>query len=242
MTNTDKLKSEYFYIKRAIKLLNGIIESDSGLKVIGLDSATLATEATLDLIRQAVEKLDNIVDGDNNSKSKLYFEKDGSPIMVNEDTITPSNNAPLPVKLTSASGDINITAGDLSIQLSHTGVNFDSLRIGDGTNLLDINPDGSINVVTTGIAGYSSINNVANTTIGTIATQITATDIPCKEVIITALETNTGYIKIGGSSINATNGTILYATESVSMKIENVNLLYAIAEINNDGVAVTYFN
>lgn len=71
--------------------------------------------------------------------SALRFIKDGSTVLVNEDTGTPSNNVPLPVKLTGATGDINITAGDLNVQTSHLGASFDSQRIGNGTNLLDIN-------------------------------------------------------------------------------------------------------
>ncbi len=77
--------------------------------------------------------------------AKVRFIKDGSVIDVVEDTVTPANNAPLPVKLTSATGDINITAGDLNVHLSHTGPNFDSTRVGDGVFTLDINPDGSLN-------------------------------------------------------------------------------------------------
>ena len=70
------------------------------------------------------------------------FILDGSEQQVVEDTLVPSNNAPLPVKLTSATGPINITAGDLNVQLSHSGVNPDSTRIGDGTNLLGITVSG----------------------------------------------------------------------------------------------------
>jgi hypothetical protein len=57
---------------------------------------------------------------------------------VIEDSGTPANNRPLPVKITSASGPINITAGDLNVQLSHAGASYDSTRLGDGTNLLGI--------------------------------------------------------------------------------------------------------
>ncbi len=58
-----------------------------------------------------------------------------------------ADTAPLPVKISSATGDINVTAGDLHVQLEHIGANFDSIRIGDGTNLLHINADGSVNTV-----------------------------------------------------------------------------------------------
>lgn len=70
--------------------------------------------------------------------SAIQFYKDAVLTDVNEDTVTPANNAPLPVKLTGATGDINITAGDLNVQLSHAGASYDSTRVGDGTNLLGI--------------------------------------------------------------------------------------------------------
>jgi len=59
---------------------------------------------------------------------------------------TVENDQPLPVVLSTMSGEINVTAGDINVQISHTGTNFDSTRIGDGTNTLVVNADGSINV------------------------------------------------------------------------------------------------
>jgi hypothetical protein len=70
--------------------------------------------------------------------SSLTFDKDGVPTLVSEDTGTPANSVPLPVKLYSAAGPINITAGDINVQLSHAGANYDSTRLGDGTTLLGI--------------------------------------------------------------------------------------------------------
>ena len=72
------------------------------------------------------------------SQGPLQFIKNGAATQVVEDTVTPSNNIPLPVKLTSVTGDINITAGDLNVQLSDTGANPDITRIGDGTNRLQM--------------------------------------------------------------------------------------------------------
>ncbi len=72
--------------------------------------------------------------------SPLKFVLDSVTVDVNEDTVTPANNKPLPVKLVDLSGNINITAGDLNVQLDHLDpINFDATRIGDGTNLLGIN-------------------------------------------------------------------------------------------------------
>lgn len=77
----------------------------------------------------------------------VSFTRNGVSVEVTEDTVTPANNIPLPVKLSSVTGDINITAGDLNVHSTHAGVNYDSIRIGDGTDLLAVNGDGSINVV-----------------------------------------------------------------------------------------------
>jgi hypothetical protein len=70
------------------------------------------------------------------SSGPIQFIRDSLNQQVIEDTVDPSNNVPLPVKLTSVTGDINITAGDLNVQLTDTGANPDITRIGDGTNRL----------------------------------------------------------------------------------------------------------
>ncbi len=71
--------------------------------------------------------------------SPISFMLDGVATEVNEDTAVPGNTVPLPVKIVAADGtNVNITAGDINIQLSHTGGSFDSTRIGDGTNLVGV--------------------------------------------------------------------------------------------------------
>lgn len=79
----------------------------------------------------------------------LYIVKDGQVHPVTKDTVTAANTLGIPVEIVASSGTpINITAGDLNVQLSDAGVNFDATRIGDGSGVyLDINPDGSINVL-----------------------------------------------------------------------------------------------
>ncbi len=72
------------------------------------------------------------------SPSPISFNRDGVTEEVTEDTNTPANNIPLPVKLTGVTGDVNIIAGDISVQLSDQGANYDRTRIGDGTNQLGI--------------------------------------------------------------------------------------------------------
>lgn len=63
-----------------------------------------------------------------------------STTVVLEDEDTPSNSRALPVVIHSIDGaPINITAGDLNVQLSDQGANPDVTKIGDGTNRLGIN-------------------------------------------------------------------------------------------------------
>lgn len=68
----------------------------------------------------------------------IRFTKDGLSTEVSQDTGTPSNSVPLPVQLYGAAGQINITAGDINVQTTHQGPNYDSQRIGDGTTELGI--------------------------------------------------------------------------------------------------------
>jgi hypothetical protein len=78
----------------------------------------------------------------------LYIVKDGVVYPVTKDTGTPANTVAIPVELSGVAGPVNITAGDLNVQLSDLGANFDSSRLGDGSGIyLEINADGSINVV-----------------------------------------------------------------------------------------------
>lgn len=66
----------------------------------------------------------------------LSFTRNAATQIVTEDTATPANNRPLPVKLTDFSGDMILNPNNLNleVQTSHVGANADSMRIGDGTN------------------------------------------------------------------------------------------------------------
>ena len=110
------------------------------IEVGELMSEAPAAADTFEILRHKAPKVG--ADGNlqlSTSPAPIRFTLDGADQEVTEDTVTPSNNAPLPVKLTSTSGDINITAGDLNVQTSHSGASFDSMRIGDGTNLMAVN-------------------------------------------------------------------------------------------------------
>lgn len=127
--------------------------------------------ATFDLLRPKTPRVS--ADGATLAtlSGPINFQYNGVDTPVIEDTVTPANNRPLPVKLTSVTGDINITAGDLNVQLSHSGVNFDSIRIGNGTNLLGINASNEALVTD---AGVEAELVSANTTLSNIEVDTTA--------------------------------------------------------------------
>lgn len=97
------------------------------------------TSYNLDGSPQTVEQ-DTVTPANNRALPNLNFiYKDGVQVPITKDTGIPSNTVGMPVEIVAASGTpINITAGDLNVQLSDQGANYDSTRIGDGTNLLGI--------------------------------------------------------------------------------------------------------
>lgn len=86
---------------------------------------------------------------------------------------------PFPVRLSDGSVNIGTVNAELEVQLSakdndpNPGDVHDSVRIGDGTEELLINPDGSINVVTGG--AVTSFPHVLNTPVPLAATEYSAT-------------------------------------------------------------------
>lgn len=112
----------------------------NNIYLAGRTSANITAADTFDILRYITPRYDSTgASLATVTSPPIQFLLDGSVQTVTEDTVTPANNAPLPVKLTGATGDINITAGDLNVQLSHLGIDHDSTRIGDGTNLMAVN-------------------------------------------------------------------------------------------------------
>lgn len=122
----------------AIEELEVTVDSVTANEIIfvGNLSADIATSDTVAILRN-VQPLFSASGAA--ASGPLVFTRDGVDQEVIEDTVTPSNNVPLPVKLSSVTGDINITANDLNVQTSHTGANPDSVQIGNGTNLMAVN-------------------------------------------------------------------------------------------------------
>ena len=116
--------------------------------------------------------------------------------------------------------------------------------VGVTSNRLDVNlaaGDVSIDIGDVEIKGHASLDEGNNTSIGTSATQLTASDTPCKHVDIMATIANTGIIYIGGAGVTTATGIALYAGDVYSLDIENVNLLYGIASVDTEDVQWVYY-
>jgi hypothetical protein len=78
------------------------------------------------------------------TSSPIKFVLDGVDTEVLEDTVTPANNKPLPVKLTGFTGDITVTANQLDVSTNSAD---DSMAIGDPISgeiaNVDFNNDGT---------------------------------------------------------------------------------------------------
>lgn len=90
---------------------------------------------------------------------------------------------PIPVQLSDGSINIGTVNAELEVQLSHednvpdAGDVADSVQVGDGVEIIQVNPDGSINVNPTSTPGnhnpqsvYNEVTSVATGTLTTIAT------------------------------------------------------------------------
>jgi|GEM_PF-3468116 len=97
------------------------------------------------------------------------------------------------------------------------------------------------------IQGYTAVGNgiKAVTTAGT-RVQLSATSVPCKRVRITALESNTGVVVVGGSTVVAAlatrAGAPLFPTQFEWFNVSNLNLLYLDSMVNLEGVSFYYEN
>lgn len=146
----------------------------------------------------------------------IKFRKDGAVVEVIEDTVTPANNQPLPVKLVSTSGDINITAGDLNVQLEHTGANFDSVRLGDGTTLAGVSASTDLKVVDRAdVAMANSAISIDDTAGGTNLVSSALTE--RKEITIQNLDNKAVFV--GTTGVTTSNGLRIPAKSSMTIKL-----------------------
>ncbi len=70
-------------------------------------------------------------------------------------------------------------------------------------------------------------------------------DVACKKIDIQAQTDNTGLIAVGFTGVDATEatgtGVILYAGDTYSLEVTNLNLIYIDSTVSGEGVRYTYF-
>jgi hypothetical protein len=113
---------------------------------------------------------------------------------------------PMPVHV---DGDINV--GDINVRLSHLdnvpnpGDIADSIRVGDGTDVLQINADGSVNVIDNGLA---TLTTATNTLLDAINTQLTTGVLKVDDdQTQTLLNSLLSQLQAGGLIIGTEDGT-----------------------------------
>ncbi len=77
------------------------------------------------------------------------------------------------------------------------------------------------------------------TTAGT-AVPLSATSVGIKEIVIQALGSNSGEIYIGNSSVDSSNGVVLWARGSISLNPGDLKDIYIDSSINGEGVKFLY--
>ena len=116
-----------------------------------------------------------------------------------------------------------------------------------GTNLLgkvgiDQTTDGTTNKVAVG--GAAAIVSSRKVTAAAGTAIVLGTSLPCREVQVTALPTNTSYIAVGGTATLATAGSeagvILAPGQGAVFTVSNVNVLYVDSLVTGEGLSFNY--
>jgi len=113
--------------------------------------------------------------------------------------------------------------------------------VGVTGNRLDVNlaaDDVSIDIGDVEIKGHAAVAHFA-LEVSDSGTQLPDHD--CKHADIMANLSNTDVIYIGVSGVGATTGIALYAGDVYSVDIENTELLYADAVVDNEDLNVVYY-
>ena len=87
-----------------------------------------------------------------------------------------------------------------------------------------------------------TVNQVVVTTAGT-AQLVLAINSGDFILVIKALPTNTGYIYVGNSDVDSSNGFVLSADEEIPIVMRRAELdIYIDSSVNGEGVSYLYYN
>ena len=99
---------------------------------------------------------------------------------------------------------------------------------------------GDVDVTSLPLPTVSSIGNGSKdvTTAGTAVALAGST--ACKKIFISAKDTNTGKIFVGGDSVSSTSGGFIYPGGGMTIEISNLASVYIDSEADGEGVQFTY--
>lgn len=169
-------------IKRVVNAGHGVTATQLlvGPRGGSIDSRVDVSAYTVALSAAIVANEQNRPSIPNESINRAVFEEEPTnatrTFLVDEMGNDYTTENPLPVQLSDGSINIGTVNAELEVQLSHEddvpdiGDVHDSVRVGDGVETLAINPDGSINVVTSSTAATTT-PTIANISILTSNTE-----------------------------------------------------------------------
>ena len=98
----------------------------------------------------------------------IQYDLNGSPVTVNRDTSNPANTNALPVEIMGANGVVlNVTSGDLNVEILHNGSAPSSTRIGDGTTLVGVTTSNELKTTEQDIVSTGTITVIDSNPTGT---------------------------------------------------------------------------
>jgi len=124
-------------------------------------------------------------------------------------------------------------------------IDSDGDALDDGSGKLNVNATlvagDSIDIGDVEIKGHATVKSTSKD-IGDSITQLNATIGACKHVDIMSSVANTGIIYIGGSNVTAARGIALYPGDVYSVDVEDTDLLFAIAIVDEETLQIVTYS
>ena len=246
---SDQGAENYQPVRRVVKVGNRFIFDDNftnaggggGSSTVGLTDAELRASPvpvsmSSDIEIGAVELKNGTDDTRAEVTAGNALKVDGSAVTQPvSGTVTETNSAA--IKTAVETIDNAISGNEMQVDVVGAlpaGTNaIGKLAANSGVDIGDVDVTSSVT---------SSLDHGSNLDIDTTAEQITSTSFACKfGVTVKADITNTGIIYVGNSDVTAgstaaTDGFPLSAGETLTLEVNNPNLLYAIASANNQKI------
>ena len=166
-----------------------------------------------------------------NADGALYVEVASSATLtVNSHAVTNAGTFAVQSTLQAGSAAIGKLTANSGVDIG----DVDVTSISAGTNIIGkVGHD-----ITGGADGVKTVSS-AGTDV------VLGGDVDCKKIDIQAQTDNTGLIAVGFTGVDATEatgtGVILYAGDTYSLEMVNLNLIYIDSTVSGDGVRYTYF-